>query len=462
MKIKEKENRSERKVLMAMIVQDRVLAHIADKWTREGMFESRWSNTIAHWCVEYYKKYGNAPGSAIENLYESWAGQSEDEESVSMIGSFLKGLSSEYVSQADRINVRHTLDLAGDLFNRIRIEKLVKKVQGHLDRAQTTEAVNLLTNHQTVEMGTGAGVDVLQDETAFRTAFEEKSDPLIRYSGALGDFFGDSLERDGFIGLMAPEKRGKTWWLLELAWQAMKQKRKVAFFSVGDMSQNQILRRWAIRAAKRPLNPKTVKIPTLIIPPEEESIATVQFNEIVYDQPLEWQAAWKSLQRLSKKRGDCLKLSTHPNSSISVTGISAILQQWEVEKDWKADVVIIDYADILAPENEKDESRDAINKTWKYLRRLSQEKHILVITATQADADSYSQFIMARKNFSGDKRKYAHVTGMLGINATDAEKVDGLCRLNWLVLRENEFSEDTCVHVAGCLGIGQPAILSSF
>jgi replicative DNA helicase len=182
----------------------------------------------------------------------------------------------------------------------------------------------------------------------------------------------------------------------------------------------------------------------------------------VYDQPLDWKTAWKALQVYSKKRGDCLKLSTHPNSSLTVPGLNAILHQWEVERDWKADVIIIDYADILAPENGRDESREATNKIWKRLRGLSQERHSLVITATQADAQSYSQATIGRNNFTEDKRKLAHVTGMIGINATDAEKVEGICRLNWIVLRENEFSEDTCVHVAGCLGIGQPAILSTF
>ena len=84
------------------------------------------------------------------------------------------------------------------------------------------------------------------------------------------------------------------------------------------------------------------------------------------------------------------------------------------------------------------------------------------MTATQADAASYKQDTIDSSNFSEDKRKLAHVTGMVGINSSEAEKEFGLQRLNWIVLRESDFNSSRCVHVAGCLDVGNPAILSTF
>ena len=44
------------------------------------------------------------------------------------------------------------------------------------------------------------------------------------------------------------------------------------------------------------------------------------------------------------------------------------------------DVIIVDYADILAPEDTRQsEKRHQVDETWKALRRLSQEWHALVI-----------------------------------------------------------------------------------
>ena len=54
-----------------------------------------------------------------------------------------------------------------------------------------------------------------------------------------------------------------------------------------------------------------------------------------------------------------------------------------------------------------------INTTWKQLRALSQDRHCLVVTATQANAGSYTREApMDRRSFSEDKRKLAHATGI--------------------------------------------------
>jgi hypothetical protein len=125
-------------------------------------------------------------------------------------------------------------------------------------------------------------------------------------------------------------------------------------------------------------------------------------------------------------------------------------------------VIVIDYADILANPPGFNESRDATNATWKHLRRLSQERHCLVVTATQADAASYRAETIDASNFSEDKRKLSHVTGMVGINSTPEEKENSMQRLNWVVLRESEFNVTRCVHVASCIDIGNPAVKSIF
>lgn len=159
-----------------------------------------------------------------------------------------------------------------------------------------------------------------------------------------------------------------------------------------------------------------------------------------------------------KPKEPFFKLSVHPNSSVSTHDISAILKKWELYEGFIADVVIIDYADILAPEPGTGHftTRDQVNSTWKALRRMSQEKHCLVIAPTQADAASYNQPLLDLKNFSEDKRKLSHVTGMLGLNQIPVEREKGIMRLNWIVLREDSFSVDKCLHVGQCLKLGRP------
>ena len=98
-----------------------------------------------------------------------------------------------------------------------------------------------------------------------------------------------------------------------------------------------------------------------------------------------------------------------------------MIKSWERD-GWLPDVIVIDYADLLAAESSRTEGRDTINGTWKALRALSQELHGLVVTATQSDANSATTGLLTRANFSEDKRKFAHITGMNGLNQNNEEK----------------------------------------
>ena len=68
------------------------------------------------------------------------------------------------------------------------------------------------------------------------------------------------------------------------------------------------------------------------------------------------------------------------------------------------------------------------------------------------------------KNFSEDKRKYAHVTAMYGLNQDpqDREKKIGLMRINEIVVREGDFSNTKEVTVIQNLARGRPFLGSYY
>jgi replicative DNA helicase len=153
------------------------------------------------------------------------------------------------------------------------------------------------------------------------------------------------------------------------------------------------------------------------------------------------------------------RLSCHPNGSMSVPGIETRLDAWG-RAGWKPDIVVIDYADILAPIDTRQDKRHQVDETWKRLRGLSQKRHVCVITASQADAASYKVKTLDKSNFSESKTKLAHVNAFIGINATADERDKQLRRLNFIVRREESYSEQECLYVAGCLAIANPMIVT--
>lgn len=453
-----------RAILISMVTDPGVLGAVAARWDGKLFGDCRWANVVGGWCVKYHQKYRKAPGKHIGDLYEQWGNSSDrDKDTVKLVESFLSALSDEYDKDPAGRNTDYVLDLCGRYFNSVRLKELGQELQALVEAGDVEKAEQLRKDFNRVEVGQGAGVSLLRDEAAVLEVGDQSSEVLIQYPDALGEFFGDTLSRDSFVAILAPEKRGKSFWQLDVGWTAMTQKRRVAYFEVGDMSQRQVIRRLLVRASKTPRKPGKVKYPTKIFHEEDKPYSEVELADLEFDKGMDPAKAWKKLQKLAAKLGDddLFRLSVHPNSTLKVDGIKAILDGWD-RRGWFPDVIVVDYADILAPPSGVAETRDQINATWKQLRALNQETHCCLVTATQANAASYSNDQLGMANFSEDKRKFAHVTGMFALNQTSGEKREGLYRLNWVVLRENEFTSDTMVHVAGCLALARPAVLSTF
>lgn len=188
---------------------------------------------------------------------------------------------------------------------------------------------------------------------------------------------------------------------------------------------------------------------------------TVWLKEINVGSALTVKEAKNKFEQFFIKKKKNFKLSTHANGTLSLEEIKSILAAWEKNDNFVPDVVIIDYADILISDR-KVEFRHMQNEIWKGMRGLSQEKHCLVVTASQTDSGSYETDTIRLKNFSEDKRKYSHVTAMYGLNQdrSGREKKLGILRINELVVREADFDSNNHVTVLQSLRIGRPFLTS--
>lgn len=468
----------ERRILIALITSKSVLGRIASKWDGK-MFRSSVSNTVANLCVTFYRKHSDAPGKAIDSLYDSWAEGQHDQRLVEEIGRFLNELGGEYQQLAEGVNAEHVIDIAGKHFRMVKLEALRENIDSAIAAHDEERGGRFVSEYRKLELGVGCGINVTTDKEEMKALFNREGlEVLVNYRGALGEFFANDLSRDSLVAFWGPDKSSKSFFIQDLAWRLMCERRKVAYFECGDLSKSQILSRFMVRAAqhpiistnlKKPLWPCEVKYPIKMDVHEDEQGRRRAFitktSTKTFDKPLDFETAWKACERVMKtevrSKKPFLKLSVHPNDSVSVDTIRSVLDDYAAE-DFYPDALIIDYPDIMAWPHGCVDERAAINKTWKQLRALSQELHALVAVVTQSDADAYGKEVITRKNFSGDKRKLAHVTATYAINITDDEKERGTCRLNCIVRREGSFVSNKFVHVAQCLALGKPAVLSSF
>ena len=450
-----------------MVTNRAVLGTIADRWDKDGLFEDRWSNLVAGWCVKHYRKYGKPPKRQVELYFDKWSESREgrDRDTVKLVEKFLTAMSSEYAA-GKKVQVEHVLDLAGEYFTKVRAEQALGVAESLLEDGKVAEAVTALKSVDTVEVATDSRIYVLNSAEAMKSAFEAKSETLIQYPGPLGVFFGPALERSAFVVCEAIEKAGKSTVLIDMAFRAVTHGgRKVAFFEAGDLTQHQLLMRFYVRAAGHPsrLDPsRPVLVPTAIERPERAGDKpTVVREERKFDKPLTIRRAEKALAKHAAYR-DNLILHVHPANTLTVDKINATLDRYERESGWVADVVIVDYIDLLAPADGKAEVRHQINRVWKDLSALRQRRHCLVLGATQASAGGYDTDILTMKHFSENKLKHAHVSGMFGLMRDDEDKQFGLSRLNWIAGRDWEYETKAQVFAAGCPALMSPFMLSAF
>ena len=464
MKREKVNSKVEEKIITGMITSKEFLSQIIPSLD-VNLFTADHFRTIARWCVKYFNRYQKAPREYIETMYHSWVEKGKaKEETVEAVHDVLEKLSEGYEAETPT-NIPYLIDETSEHLSLRKLEGLRDSLDTALMEKDASIAESHVSSFRTVKLGSDVGIDMFEDTEALKTAFSEQQEPLFFVGDKMTQrFWQHAFCRDNLIGILAPEKRGKTFWCCEFTFRALMARRKVALFSVGDMSQNQMMKRMAVRFTGLPMFKNQcgyISVPKRIIK-QDNGRVRIKRKQIKASRPVSEKACARAMKKFQRRFGISNKhpnfmISCHPNSTVNVQDIFGILEKWEYENNFVPDVVIIDYADILAPEPSTGgyEARDKINETWKALRRLSQEKHSLVIAPTQADAASYDLQTLTAKNFSEDKRKLSHVTGMLGLNQNPEEKQAWIMRLNWIVLREAPFSIDKCLYVGQCLPIAR-------
>ena len=514
----------ERKIIIGLITSTNFLKQI------RGLYQNRLLNSpsakrLATWCIEYFDRFKEAPGKNIEGIYfDKLKGLPKD--IVEDIGGILEGLSKEYEEQS-QTDQDYLISQSKQYFASRHLEIHEEKLKALREEGNLMAATALARSFKGITQEEDLALNFATQNAlqAVEKAFEESSVPLIAYPKALGRFLNSKLIRGGFVAFLASEKRGKSFFLMDMAIRSAYQGNKVAFFQAGDMTESAQIRRFCIHLSKtsdreeycgRMLQP----VPDCIFNqlnlctkkerecnfgvfedrfsekdirdsitkqdledafrdnPDYKNCYNCEeykfkpwgvpwVEEITVKEPLDVRQAKKVFRRYFIKENRPIMLSTHSNGTLTISKIKALLNEWEISQDFIPDVIIIDYADLLVPDS-KMEFRHQQNEIWKNLRALSQEerggKLPLLVTATQADANSYDKNLLTLGNFSEDKRKYGHVTSMLGLNQDPKgrEKRIGMMRINEIVLREDEFNSNNVVYVLQNLKRGLPVIGSFF
>ena len=459
MHIEEFDGSDERIAIAACCLQTDVLAAVAQH-AHEKPFANTWANLVFGWCLAHHKQFKEAPGgAALTSIFGEWS-LSADKTTKALVEKFLTSL------QPVQLNTEYCVELVERIITRNATKQMLDRAQAALSNGNLYHATDAIAKFKLPSFAEQSDyVEPLTQASVIADAFNKtKYESLIKYpeGSAIQRWLGPTLHRDALVSFIGPDKSGKSSHLAALAQRAVYQGLRVAFLNLGDLSQEQCLKRWSTAYVGRPSYACTYKMPESI--KFEEGEVKVGFSErkaVAGYTEEEAIAAWAEIS----KRGETnrFRLVSRPARTFSVDDLYNKLESW-ANKGWVPDVVAIDYAGLLA-RSKGMETHEALDHNWAELRKISSTFKILLLTASQSKATGYTTRWLGMESFEGSKGINAHCNAVIGINIDQLERQQQVVRFNWIVLREQEYLlqlPSRHIAVAGCPNIGKFHLISEF
>jgi len=146
----------------------------------------------------------------------------------------------------------------------------------------------------------------------------------------------------------------------------------------------------------------------------------------------------RSKVETAKAKAGSFDLYDFPPGSLTATDIRRLLNKMEA-RGKKYDLIIIDYADIMAPEvRVRDDSIENSKQIYLGLRAVAHEFDAAVLTATQTNREGFKATVAGMTHVADDINKARTVDLLISINSTEDERARGECRLYFAASRNQE------------------------
>lgn len=449
---------SERDILIGLITSEKFCREICPILNPRHL-EIEYARTVSAWIKDFYANFKKAPGKDIIKLYRAKCEEIGDEDLQDNILTFVEKVCKDY-DDIKNFNDEFALKEAINYLKGRSLKNLNEDIDAYLTSGDITKAENIITKYKSVEKSSGKAVSLLHSTETVVNSFTQEDELLFQFPGAYGSVVGD-VHREDFIGYLAPMKRGKTWALIDAGVTAVQNGLKVVHVSL-EMSEAQMTKRyWTALSGQ--LNK------------DKDDINYSYFEKIDTDSKRCWQIKHKTISRKAVSiseveekqkslrrlfRGGDIRILAVPAYNLTVEELDLELDRLEQQEQFVADVIIVDYADIMTPSDKGNDYRNQLDGIWKRLRGLAQKRKCAVFTASQSGRASIDKDADA-KDIAEDIRKLAHITSMVSLNQTRDEKKDGIIRLKQLAVREGEaeLREAVCTQ---CLSIARIVTDSHF
>lgn len=456
----------------------------------EEFISSKSILTIIRWIDNYFESYQHAPKKGIIDIFDNESAllKLEEREHIEKILQHLSDTSYE----SDGDNTPYLIDEGKKFLRKRHFELKIKAAQSHLSRGELNEAEQVLEERFDIKdeldiSQSWYDVDYTQNVIAKMTQREDIDNAFFRYPGRLGKFIGN-LDPGWFVGIVGPSKRGKTIYLMETAHIAMHRRMNTLVYSL-EMPIDQLFMRSmkSFTGASIAENDYENLIPVFDCELNQKNECNKEcrvgfgscFNNgalMEYDDNPEWEictvcrgtrdfypAAWrkpitrkaysedsyfKRVRAFTRLYGKYVRAIFHPSRTASVETLDSDLYYLQHKHAWTPQVVVLDYADLLTPSRNSSQKRFELDDIWEGLRSIAQQKHILLVTASQTNRGGVDSKYVRETDIAEDYSKIAKLDLGIGLCQTEDMKKQGMMNINKVISRHTEFIQS---EVCTCL-----------
>lgn len=141
--------------------------------------------------------------------------------------------------------------------------------------------------------------------------------------------------------------------------------------------------------------------------------------------------------RKIQARAAPFKMRDYPSGLLKPSQLNRALENYRSE-GIIMDLVVVDYADIMAAEYRSDSVIENLRSIYIDLRAIAHEQNCAMLTATQTNREGAKSLTAKATDIGDDWNKARTADILIGLNASEEEIRIGEARLTWLLSRNSE------------------------
>lgn len=141
--------------------------------------------------------------------------------------------------------------------------------------------------------------------------------------------------------------------------------------------------------------------------------------------------------RARLRKPGVLKVIEYPSGTLTCTELRRALEFYRAQ-GIIFDMIVVDYADIMAPEIKTGNDQSDSKQVWLGLRAIGFEENAAILTATQTNRDGFKADVARAEHAAEDFNKIRIADLVLSINRSEDERKKGEARLFFAASRNQQ------------------------